>query len=247
MIEDMLQEVFSKEQLEKIREENPFRKLCDIVYNMMEKAIISYELRPGTQLNTVRISKLLDISRTPVTDALERLLDMGLVTASPEKKGYYVFDINYNFLQKLIEARRAIENYASFMCAQRNGDLDLKELRHLAAKFRDSVKNWDYRDFAWIDQIFHQKIVENCGNELLKSMYSSICQINTYASNRVEDYIEKYSPTTVMRDFENQHLAIYNAIALGLPDVAFAASDRHLDSVLVLFLKGYKFIDERYT
>jgi DNA-binding GntR family transcriptional regulator len=244
MKEDVLQKVFSKELLEKMKDENPFRKLSEIVYEMTEDAIISCELHPGTQLNTVKISKLLDISRTPVTDALEQLLNTGLVTASPEKRGYYVFDISYDFLEKLIEARRAIENYASFMCAQRSGELDLRELRDLAAKFRDSVRNWDHREFARIDQLFHQKIIENCGNELIKAMYKSILQISTYTSNRVEDYIEKYPPTSAMRGFENQHMAIYNAIALSLPDMAFAASDRHLDSILILCLKGYKYMDE---
>lgn len=246
MQEEVMRKVFSKELLEKMKDENPFRKLSDIVYKMAEDAIISCNLRPGTQLSTVKISSLLDISRTPVTDALEQLLDTGLVTASPEKRGYYVFDISYDFLEKLIEARRAIENYASLMCAQHNGDINLRELRNLATKFRDSVKNWDYKDFAYIDQIFHQRIVENCGNELLKGMYKFILQINTYTSNRIEDYIEKYPPSAAMRNFENQHMAIYNAIALGLPDMAFSASDRHLDSILILCLKGYKYMDEHF-
>lgn len=244
MKEDELQKVFSKELLEKMKRKNPFRKLSEIVYEMTEEAIISCELHPRTQLNTVKISKLLDISRTPVTDALEQLLSTGLVTASPEKRGYYVFDISYDFLEKLIEARRTIENYAFFMCAQRSGELDLRELRDLAAKFRDSVRNWDHREFARIDQLFHQKIVENCGNELLEEMYKSILQINTYMSNRIEGYMEKYRPISVIRDFENQHMAIYNAIALSLPDMAFAASDRHLNSVLILCLKGYKYMGE---
>jgi hypothetical protein len=59
------EKVFSKELLEKMKDENPFRKLSEIVYEMTEDAIISCELHPGTQLNTVKISKLLDISRTP--------------------------------------------------------------------------------------------------------------------------------------------------------------------------------------
>ena len=58
MKEDVLQKVFSKELLEKMKEENPFRKLSEIVYEMAEDAIISCELHPGTQLNTAKISKL---------------------------------------------------------------------------------------------------------------------------------------------------------------------------------------------
>lgn len=52
-----------------MKEENPFRKLSDIVYKMAEDAIISCNLRPGTQLNTVKISSLLDISRTQPDDS----------------------------------------------------------------------------------------------------------------------------------------------------------------------------------
>lgn len=241
-MEQNLEMILSSSILEHQQSLNPFRKLSDIVYEVLEEAIISCQLRPGTQLNTVKIAQIMNISRTPVTDALEQLAATGLVVNSPNKKGYYVFDISESSIQTLIDARHAVENYAAFYCAQRNHEIDLKRMRILAQQFGKAIKNWNSDDFSNIDHSFHRIIIENCGNPLLIGMYDSLDRLTNYSAHRVEDYIRNEKRSELLMRLENQHMAIYNAIALGLPDAAFAASKQHLDTCLLLYIRGQNLI-----
>ena len=243
-MEQDLSTILTSSHLERQQALNPFKKLSEIVYEILEEAIISFQLKPGTQLNTVKIAQLLNTSRTPVTDALEQLAETGLVINSPTRKGYYVFDLSEASLHTLIEARQAIENYAAYYCACRNSEIDLKRMKILAQQFSRSIKSWDSRDFSQIDHSFHRIIIESCGNPLLQSMYDSLDRLCSYSSHRVEDFIRTEKRNSLMMRLENQHMAIYNAVALGLPDMAFDASRKHLETCLLLYIGGQKVIGD---
>ena len=244
-MEQDLSIILNSSLLERQQAINPFRKLSEIVYETLEEAIISFQLKPGTQLNTVKIAQLLSVSRTPIIDALEQLTETGLVVNSPNRKGYYVFDISETAIQTLIEARRAIENYAAYYCACRSTEIDLKKMRILAQQFSKAIKNWDSTNFSQIDHSFHRLIIENCGNPLLQSMNDSLDRLSIYASHRVEDFIRIENRSSLMMRLENQHMSIYNAIALGLPDLAFSASNQHLETCLLLYIRGQKIVGEQ--
>ena len=76
---DPLDEYFRPELVHKAQEQNPFLKLNDVVYGIIENGIIHGTLPPGTRLGVVRIASLLEVSRTPVSEALEQLKSEGLV------------------------------------------------------------------------------------------------------------------------------------------------------------------------
>jgi len=75
-------------------EENPFESISDVVFKVLRRQILTWEIRPGTKLNVARIANALKISRTPVRQAIDRLYKMGIVETIPGKTGYYVFNLN---------------------------------------------------------------------------------------------------------------------------------------------------------
>lgn len=237
-MEQDLSLILSRSQLEQKQSINPFQKLSELVYETLEDAIINCQLKPGAQLNTVKIAQILNISRTPVTDALERLVEAGLVVNSTSKKGYYVFDISEALLEYLLGARNAIENYTAYYCAMRSSKIDLKRMRLLAQQFSKALNTWNSTGFSQIDCSFHRLIVDSCGNPILQSMYGRMERLISYSSHRVEDYMRTKKQSELLMRSENQHQAIYNAIALGLPDAAFAASRQHLDTCLTASIRG---------
>ena len=80
-------------------------KLNDVVYNIIENGILYGMLPPGTRLGVVRIAGLLEVSRTPVSEALEQLSNEGLVVTPSNRKGHYVFDISHTSLEQLFTPR----------------------------------------------------------------------------------------------------------------------------------------------
>ena len=66
---------------------NPFAKLGDVVADLLFDEIVSLNLVPATKLNINNISKELGISRTPVTEAINKLVSIGFVEVRPNASG----------------------------------------------------------------------------------------------------------------------------------------------------------------
>ena len=237
MAEPQLNLIFSPSVLEKRQKNNPFEKLNDTVYEILETAIISYRIPAGTKLSMVQIAKLMNTSRTPVAEALERLCENGLVTTREDKKGYYVFDMSHTSLENLFMARKALEGTASYLCAQRNFAVDLPALKRLTDLIGASFEKGYFKRFSLIDQAFHNTIINSCGNPLIIKMYKSIDKVNSYYSIRSQEYISSKSNEDSFRAIVGQHKAIYSAIEMGIPQLAEDAAKTHLEAGYSLVLR----------
>lgn len=227
----------SAEDMAKRIEKEPFKKLSQIVGHMLEDAILTRKIAPGTKINVMQIAQALGISRTPVKDAIELLVQSGMVVTPNKGGGYYVFDISGSFMDQLFEARRMIEGEAAFLCAQRNNRIDMETFETLAENFSTAYEKGDFKKFTKFDQDFHNLIVYSCGNQLIINMYRFLHKNLIYYWARTRDYLHE-SKGQPFRDFEviaNQHRSIYRSIYLGVPDVAEGAMRAHLTSVHTAF------------
>ncbi len=66
-------DIMDVKQFEKIRNENPFMPLNDIVHELVLQDIISFAVMPGSRISESSIAQELGISRSPVKAALEKL------------------------------------------------------------------------------------------------------------------------------------------------------------------------------
>ena len=77
---------FTAQNITAAQEKNPFAKISDIVYELLEKAIFSSAIPPGSKLNISKLAEQMGVSTSPVTRAVERMEENGLVnrTVYPE-------------------------------------------------------------------------------------------------------------------------------------------------------------------
>ena len=133
---------FTAQNITAAQEKNPFAKISDIVYELLEKAIFSSAIPPGSKLNISKLAEQMGVSTSPVTRAVERLEENGLVTAvrssDSKYRSYFVFDLSSESLEDLFVARRAIEGEAAFLCAQKRTLIDLPRLQKLADQFQSA-------------------------------------------------------------------------------------------------------------
>lgn len=220
---DALEKYFRPELIEEAQKQNPFLRLNDIVYSIIEKAIIYGGLPPGTRLSIVKIAGLLNVSRTPVSDALEQLRQEGLVVTPPSRKGHYVFDISHASLEQLFMARKALEGTAAYICARQNSAIDMPRLRSLAIKFQRSFEKREFTNFSELDQDFHNQIIQSCRNPYILKMYAAMERFISYYSIRSQEYMSSLGNDPGVSVLSSQHMAIYRAIALGMPELAETA------------------------
>lgn len=209
---------------------NPFEQLNKIVHDILKDAIITLELLPGAKLNSVQIAKQLDISRTPVKEAFRLLCQEGLLEKFENKSGYYVFNLSNTDIEDLFYVRRLLEGSATYLCAQKNSLVDLSRLKNYAVQFKELFLNKNYDNLDKIDFPFHQIIIYSSNNKFLIKMYGEIELIMKHYSAKTKEYLKKTTTDKSITSMAYQHIAICNAIAAGIPDVAQNAAVSHVDS-----------------
>lgn len=151
----------------------PFAALHEIVYFFLREAIITMELEPGKKLSESQIAEELNISRSPVKAAIERLQQDMLVERAPGKSAY-VAGIYYHDCCDLLEARRGIESYAAFYAASRITDGELRELKQCLLTLRIDKTCFDPVEYARADDAFHNLIVQASRSRYLIDAYHQI-------------------------------------------------------------------------
>ena len=211
---------FTAQNITAAQEKNPFAKISDIVYELLEKAIFSSAIPPGSKLNISKLAEQMGVSTSPVTRAVERLEENGLVTAvrssDSKYRSYFVFDL---------------------LCAQKRTLIDLPRLQKLADQFQsawqDFAKDLDTAptasERAKIDLEFHHQLVLTTENEYLIDMFETLQGTLHYLSIRSCEFVATEQKKDNLIVMGSQHVAICSAIGLGLPELARSAMERHID------------------
>ena len=98
-------------QFEKIRNENPFMPLNDIVHELVLQDIISFAVMPGSRISESSIAQELGISRSPVKAALEKLASNNYIKIQNSR--YYVAEFNKKDYDEICDFTEMIETYAA--------------------------------------------------------------------------------------------------------------------------------------
>ena len=240
-------ELLSAETVRMVQKESPFLKLGDVVFRILETGILTLELPPNSKLKINNIAEKLDVSATPVREAIENLEDAGLVIA--EKSGgskyntYTVFDIDDDDFQQLFVVRKAIEGMAAYLCAQRNWSVDIDKLQKTLDDFIERLHsyiegNQTFLDCSESDRAFHQTIVDSCGNKYLADTYKQLEKKLDYLSIRSCEFVATGSGKEDLNILHVQHAAILSAIKMGFPQLAREAAQTHIDFCIENSLKS---------
>ena len=101
---------------------------------MIEEAIVSGELEPGTVLRQEQLSEQFNVSRTPIREALRRLAALGLVSFVPNR-GVRVRTISREELHEAFMVRAELEALATEVAATKMTPEELAELEEAEQHF----------------------------------------------------------------------------------------------------------------
>lgn len=152
------------------------------VYNKIKSAILTGEFAPGSRIVQENITQQLNVSRTPVREALQRLSSEGLVTLKPFY-GAQVFNLSIENLHEIYDIRILIESYAARKSCFLLSDSDIDELEEMNNLIRD--KQNSIQDCMAYDRSFHQAIC-------FASLSDYIIQILESIWNKCDPYKSLY-------------------------------------------------------
>lgn len=141
------------------------------VIDLREK-ILSGELPGGMRLFEVPIAELLDISRTPVREALSRLAEEGLLDRLPSG-GFVVRRFGFADVIDAIELRGVMEGMAARLAAERGASRESLEtigetVEKLDHCFGDGLDEVDFDAYSELNERFHHQLAALCGSEMIR-------------------------------------------------------------------------------
>ncbi|MDY3080430.1 MAG: GntR family transcriptional regulator [Oscillospiraceae bacterium] len=219
----------NSKQLEKIRSENPFTPLSDIVHELILKEITSFSLMPGSRISESTIAQELGISRSPVKSALERLADNDYVKIQNSR--YYVAEFSKKRYDEICDFTGMIEEYSAGQAALKITPELLNELyekAHKLQKVYDEAfhqgKDFVFSKLLDSEMEFHFSIVKASGNELITSIYDEM----KYKLWRCRSYLLFSRPEGFYDVLDVDHVFICDILRFGDRGMAEAAMRRHL-------------------
>lgn len=147
----------------KAKRESPIvsETVSDKVYRHLKDAIIRGDLRRGQHIVQEKLTEELQVSRTPIRDALQRLSAEGLVVSKPFH-GAVVFELSESELHELYDIRILMENYA----CERSLDTMSKDQIHEMEVLNERIlsNRNDVHECMACDSAFH--MIACCSNDL---------------------------------------------------------------------------------
>lgn len=153
-------------------------RVTDTVYQVLREGIVDGMFAPGSKLNVDEIARRLDVSRTPVHEALAVLATDGLVDVQP-RKGTFVTEFTLDDYAETLDVRRALELLACESACSRATRADFDELRILMHQLQHNVADAPSASAAAAvhdaaNSAFHNRLVQLSGNRRLIAMYEDL-------------------------------------------------------------------------
>jgi len=147
----------------------PVERIVDSVHATLRAAILEGGLSPGQPLSVPDLSRQLDVSRSPVREALLALVADGLAVEHP-RRGVSVVEVAASDLLEIHEVREAVEAQAARLCAERASDATLRDLADVLTRQHEVVEQGDAAGWFRTNAEFHGAIAAGTGNRRLSEV-----------------------------------------------------------------------------
>jgi len=179
-------------------------RLSDKAYHLIRHKIITLELPPLSAIDEHTLMQDLQLGRTPIREALQRLAAEDLVLLAP-RRGMFVADISITDLQKIFEARMVLEGFCARLAAQRATPDQLKEMDAMIREL-EQVPDGDSKALMAIDERFHELLYEAADNEFIADTLRRLHALSFRLWHLVLDRLGD------VRGAMEQHIAIAEAL-----------------------------------
>ena len=151
-----------------------YKPLRKQVYEVLRETILSGKLKPGEKITEVEIAEKLNVSRTPVREAI-RMLELEELIVIVPQRGVFVAGVkSIKEINDIFEVRAKLEGLAAKLAAQNITEDQLKKINSYAEKIKECINDNDLQRSIEIDISFHQAIYEAANNKWLQKMLDSL-------------------------------------------------------------------------
>ena len=148
--------------------------LATLVAQQIRAGVIRGTFEPGSQLSEIALAERFGVSRGPVREALQALVQEGLLTREPHR-GVFVPVLTNGDIDDIYRAREAIESAAvKHIVSVGSGSAVRKRLDKLVEEMAASAAKDDWAHVAELDMEFHSELVRAAESDRLSRMYGTL-------------------------------------------------------------------------
>jgi len=197
--------------------------LRDIAYDRIKHLIITCSFRPGEYINELQLSTRLGIGRTPVHQALDRLMVEGLVDVIP-RKGVIVKPVTLNEVLNIIDVRLLNEGHCARLAAMRGDSSDLATLAEVLKRTEHWSAKRNVEKMMLLDREFHLAVAKASKNDVLAEL------LRTLHERSLRFWFISLNEPGHFSAVQGEHAAIIKAILERDADTAELAMRAHIKS-----------------
>jgi DNA-binding GntR family transcriptional regulator len=147
--------------------------MSDAAYERLRDAIVRGELAPGEKIRDAELAEMLGLSRTPVREAITRLVDSGLIESKP---GVYtrVSTLNQHDVAANLAVLKALDTVAMAAAVPQLTERDFHTMRQANRNFAAAVKKQDVSKALAADDAFHGVVIDAAGNPVIKRIIEQL-------------------------------------------------------------------------
>jgi len=145
---------------------NAIKTTSEVIAQSIKEMIFQAELKPGQQLVQESLARMFGVSRVPVRDALQILINMGIAVNVP-RRGVIVRPFSRKLLDELFEIRKVLEGSAIHMVVKKITPKLITILKNLISEQSQALKKTDVKGNEKIDDEFHRTLFSIIGNDTL--------------------------------------------------------------------------------
>jgi DNA-binding GntR family transcriptional regulator len=202
-----------------------YELLSQKVYRVLKTEIIKGSLKPGNKLSEGKIAKQMEVSRTPIREALRELAAEGFVKISPNQ-GVVVSNASIKDIQEVLQIRGVLEGLAARLVTKTINKEEIKELENYLKQMEYYTSKDDALAFSEMDAEFHELILNICRNNRL-------IQIRKNLSDQAHRYrIKSLSVPGRLKHSLKEHREIVEALMQKDSEQADRLSQKHAENVL---------------
>ena len=148
------------------------RRLADEVYDELIEAIIRRDICPGDSLVQEKLATEMQISRTPVREALMRLESEGVLEVS-NRGSFRLYKMNDEEVEELYQSRAAVEGQCARILAVNHTQDDIDTLRRVVER-EENIPDKTARSYFEANRNIHMAFVKQANNRFLMDMFNMI-------------------------------------------------------------------------
>lgn len=203
------------------------KPLKEEIFDVLHDKIIAGRVKPGEWLRQEDIATQLGVSMTPVREALDLLVSVGLAERVPYR-GVRVPQLTEEEIAEAYAMRLLLEAAGARAAALKREQSQVDELKRILSRMKGLLSLEDMSVLRQLSRQFHRSVVSIGGNSTLNRLYEMV--MNSFPDWMLYEYLFRHTELleSSLSDEYSEHMALVEAIEAGDADMAEAMAVAHI-------------------